>query len=318
MSYSSFSDNFGVAKDLGGAAGAASGTMTGQFNKFKSNKYVSGATDFLMSNSAVAKFCFLILTVILFVFAMRLGSKVLSWVFAPSKSPYLISGMKSAKKLMKIIQDPRDRDSIPLLRSDNEVEGTAFTYSVWLYIEDLANYRNGKRKHVFHKGTETIGGTSEHTMPGGDTINTEDMAYPNNSPALFIAEQDNSLIVTVYTFDHILEEVTIPNIPLNKWINVVIRVSNLNLDTFINGNIAVRHRLRSPVKQNYGDVFVNSNGGFDGMLSSLRYFNEALSSAEIMDIVRAGPNLKMDKSMNIFPPYFSMRWFFRDNSSVTA
>ena len=112
---------------------------------------------------------------------------------------------------------------------------------------------------------------------------------------------------------HNTNNVTVANIPLNKWVNVVIRVSNLNLDTFINGNIAVRHRLRSPVKQNYGDVFVNANGGFDGMLSSLRYFNQALSSAEIMDIVRAGPSLKMDKSMNIFPPYFSMRWFFRDN-----
>ena len=46
MSYSSFSNNFGnnsVAGDLGGAAGSASGAMSGTFNKFKSNKYVSGA-----------------------------------------------------------------------------------------------------------------------------------------------------------------------------------------------------------------------------------------------------------------------------------
>ena len=92
----------------------------------------------------------------------------------------------------------------------------------------------------------------------------------------------------------------------------------MNLDTFVNGNIAVRHRLRSPVKQNYGDVHVNANGGFDGMVSSLRYFNSSLSSAEIMDIVRAGPNLKMDKSMNIFPPYFSMRWYFKDTDQRKA
>ena len=154
MSYSSFSDNYGVAGDLGGAAGTASGAMSGTFNKFKSNKYVSGATDFLMSNSAVAKFCFFILVVLLFVFGMRLGSKLLSWLFAPSPNPYLVAGMKSGKKYMKIIQDPRDRESIPLLRSDNEREGTTFTYSVWVYIEDLANYREGKRKHVFHKGSD--------------------------------------------------------------------------------------------------------------------------------------------------------------------
>ena len=99
MSYSSFSNNFGVAGDLGGAAGSASGAMSGTFNKFKSNKYVSGATDFLMSNSAVAKFCFFILTILLFVFAMRGGSKLLSWMFAPSPNPYLITGMISGKKI---------------------------------------------------------------------------------------------------------------------------------------------------------------------------------------------------------------------------
>ena len=152
MSYSSFSNNFGnsVSADLGASAGAAAGGLTNQFNKFKSNKYVAGASDFLMSNSLVAKFCFFILIVLLFVFALRIGNKMLSWLFAPSQNPYLISGMKSGKKYKKIIQDPRDRESIPLLRSDNEREGTTFTYSVWLYIEDLANYRVGKRKHIFH------------------------------------------------------------------------------------------------------------------------------------------------------------------------
>ena len=300
MSYSSFSQNMGSpAGNLGAGAGKASAAMTEQLNKFKNNKYVSGATDFLMSNSAVAKFCFFILIILLFVFSLRLGSKILSWVMAPSPNPYLITGMKSGKKYMKIIQDPRDRESIPLLRSDNEREGTEFTYSVWLYIEDLANYRVGKRKHIFHKGSKAFARKNTFRIGDDDKVDISEMAFPNNSPGLFISENSNELIVTVNTFEHILEEVKVPNIPLNKWINISIRVANLNLDVFMNGNIAVRHRLRSPVKQNMGDVHVNAQGGFDGMLSSFRYFNSSLSSAEIMDIVRAGPNLKMDKSMNI-------------------
>jgi len=319
MSYSSFSENMGSpAADLGAAAGKSGAVMTDQFNKFKSNKYVSGASDFLMSNSMVAKFCFFILVILLFVFGLRLGSKLLSWTFAPSPNPYLVSGMKSGKKYQKILQDPRDRESIPLLRSDNERDGTEFTYSVWLYIEDLANYRVGKRKHIFHKGSSAFARKNTWRIGENDKVDVSEMAFPNNSPGLFLAESANELIVTVNTFEHILEEVKIPNIPLNKWINVSLRVSNLNLDVFINGNIAVRHRLRSPVKQNYGDVHVNAQGGFDGMMSSLRYFNSALSSAEIMDIVRAGPNLKMDKSMNIFPPYMSLRWYFREKNEQIA
>ncbi|SVD80489.1 uncharacterized protein METZ01_LOCUS433343, partial [marine metagenome] len=99
MSYSSFSEGMGSpAGDLGAAAGKGQAAMTEQFNKFKNNKYVSGASDFLMSNSAVAKFCFFILVILLFVFGLRLGTKILSWIFAPSPNPYLVSGMKSGKK----------------------------------------------------------------------------------------------------------------------------------------------------------------------------------------------------------------------------
>ena len=34
---------------------------------------------------------------------------------------------------------------------------------------------------------------------------------------------ENKLVVIMNTFDKILEEVEIPNIPMNKWINVVMR-----------------------------------------------------------------------------------------------
>ena len=39
-----------------------------------------------------------------------------------------------------------------------------------------------------------------------------------------------------------------------------------NLDVFVNGTISVRHVMSSPPKQNYGDVFINMNNGFSGLL----------------------------------------------------
>ncbi len=311
MSYSSFGNSYGgAAADLGAAVGSVKGGLSAGLGKFKNNKYVSGATDFLYSNSLVAKVTFLILAVLLFVFSMRTGTQLLSWFMTPSPNPVLMKGMKSGKKFLRIIQDPRHRDSIPVLKSKNEREGIAFTYSVWLYIEDLV-YKAGQRKHIFHKGTGKFG---THSKPwraeGGEEIATKDMAFPNNSPGLFIGEDKNELIVVMNTFNNVLEEVKIPNIPLNKWINVVIRVTNLNLDVFVNGAIAVRHIFSGPVKQNYGDVFVSANNGFAGNMSNLRYWSYSLSSSEVADVVRDGPDLTSDKSMNIFPPYFSLRWYF--------
>jgi len=111
------------------------------------------------------------------------------------------------------------------------------------------------------------------------------------------------------TFDKIEEKIVIEDVPLNKWINVVIRVNNLNLDVFVNGSIVVRHVFSGPVKQNYGDVFVSANNGFDGMMSNLRYFNSALNPVEISNIVRVGPNMCTDEANAEYPPYFSSRWY---------
>ena len=112
------------------------------------------------------------------------------------------------------------------------------------------------------------------------------------------------------TFNNIIEKVLIEDIPINKWINVVIRVKDRLMDTYINGTIVSRYEFNSVPRQNYGDVYVNMNDGYSGMLSSLRYYDYAISGIDVENLVKTGPNLKADDSMNIFPPYFSLRWFF--------
>ncbi len=111
------------------------------------------------------------------------------------------------------------------------------------------------------------------------------------------------------TFSNINEEIIVSDIPLNKWINVIIRVEGNNVDIYINGTIVTRHVLKDVPKQNYGDVYVNMNGGFSGFLSDLWYHDYALNTTDILAIVQDGPNMKMDQSMDIFPPYFSLRWY---------
>jgi hypothetical protein len=55
------------------------------------------------------------------------------------------------------------------------------------------------------------------------------------------------------------------------------------------------------------------NGGFDGNISNLWYYNYALGTTEIQNIARGGPNTKTITSggMNLKNPnYLSLRWFF--------
>ena len=272
------------------------------FSQFNSNKYLAGTREFLESNSIVAKFAFLILVLILFVMALRLGTSILSWIFTPSPDPILINGMIDAKQMMKIPQDPNVTGAIPIMRSKNDKDGLVFTWSVWIFIDDL-QYRQNEYRHIFHKGNDDVNVT---TVPIG-------MNQPNNAPGLYIAPGTNNLIVIMNTFDKINEEIVIEDIPLNKWIKVIIRVDEQHkLDAYINGTLVKRHILASVPKQNYGDVYVSLNGGFSGYTSALRYFNTALGTNQIQSIVDAGPNLRMIGSdmKNSMPRYLSLRWFF--------
>ena len=57
------------------------------------------------------------------------------------------------------------------------------------------------------------------------------------------------------TFNKITEKVTVRDIPLNKWLNVILRVEN-TLDIYINGTIVKRHELSGVPKQNHGKMFL--------------------------------------------------------------
>lgn len=263
---------------------------------FGDSNYVEGSKDFLNSNSYVAKFAFLLLVIIGFVILLRVGTALLAWAFSPSNSPILVSGMKDGKKAVTVTMDPKLSGSKPVMRSDNQEDGIEFTYSTWIMIEDLV-YKQGTYRHIFHKGN--------------DNANANGMNSPNNAPGLYIAPNKNNLVVRMNTFNDIDEEVIIPDVPLNKWINIVIRVEGRTLDVYINGTISVRHTLNGVPKQNYGNVYVNTNGGFDGFLSKLQYWNYALSTNKILDVANDGPDLTMNKSMDVFPPYFSLRWFLQ-------
>ena len=313
MSYSGFSSGYNnPMADLGKGFAGAQNATSGMMSKFRNNKMVSGTTDFLYSNSLVAKVCFLVLIVILFVIALRLGSRLITWLLSPSRNPILVDGLRKGTKALRVYQDPKRNDAIPILRSVNEREGLEFTWSVWLFIEKIGDpassaFPNDTRlRHIFNKG--------DYQNAGGRTSwedsNINGMNFPNNGPGMYLSQKENKIVVVMNTYNDVIEQVEIKDVPINKWINVVLRCKGRDMDTYVNGTIVNRHVFNSVPRQNYGDVWVTQRGGFDGMLSSLRYFSHALTGVEIENLVKSGPNLTADDSLKIFPPYLALRWFF--------
>ena len=274
------------------------------FNQFTgTTSYVNATQDFLNSNSIVAQIAFLLLVCFGFIILLRLGITVLGYFLAPTGTPKLIDGMVDAKQLIVIPQDPDSEGSVTISRSVNATEGIEFTWSVWIYIDDLT-YNTGRYRCIFYKGND---------YAKNPDAETQGLNFPNNSPGLYIAPNTNDLVIMMNTFNVINEEITVNDIPLNKWVNVIIRCENNTLDVYINGSIIKSHHLHGVPKQNYGDVYVAANGGFSGNISNLWYYNYALGVTEIAKIAGDGPNtyMKGENSLNLKNNnYLSLRWFF--------
>ena len=272
--------------------------MSDTFNTFSTNTETN--SSFSESNSLVAKFSFLLLVIFMFILLLNVGISLIAWLTKPSPSPKLINGMIDATQMITFPQDPSSNGAATIYRSNNATDGIEFTWSVWIFINNL-QYLEGQYKHVFYKGN--------------NNLESNGLNFPNNAPGLYIAPNTNSLIVMMNTFNDINEETVIPDIPLNKWVNVIIRCQNNKLDIYINGTITRSIQLLGVPKQNYGDVFVAANGGFNGYISNLWYYNYALGTSDISNIVTKGPNTTLTSTSSINtvlndPNYLSLRWYF--------
>lgn len=263
-------------------------------NQSFSTNNTNWARGMLESNSIFAKIVFVILLIFLFLILLRIGTYIIFYFFKPELSPHLIDGMVDAQQMLIFKQNSNSTNDI-IHRSENATDGIEFTWSIWLNIHKLDNV--AVYQHIFHKGNSNLAQNG--------------LNFPNNAPGLYIKPDTNELVVIMNTFNVINEEIDIPNIPLNKWINVIIRCRENTLDVYINGTITRSINLSGVPKQNYGDVYVAQNGGFQGNISNLWYYNYALGTAEIQNIVTRGPNTYMagPKTSNT-TDYLSLRWFF--------
>lgn len=288
------------------------------------NGFLKGSNEFMNSNSIITNFAFVILVIFLFLIFLQFSVNIMYFFFSPRRNPHLIDGMVDAKQMHIIEQDPRENNAIPVMRSINQKSGIEFTWSLWMFIKD-DSYDTTNYRHVFHKGDDKMNFDSDEYHKG--------IVIPNNAPGLYLKKHDkdpkkndNVLVVVMNTFEpeyyedvkveDVTEEIEIPNVPMNKWVNVMIVSKNKYLDVYINGVITKRRMLKGVPRQNYGDVYMGMNGGFLGYISNLWYYDYAIGTREIARIIQKGPNKKMvqDSSLNAKKHnYLSLNWFFGAN-----
>ena len=82
--------------------------------------------------------------------------------------------------------------------------------------------------------------------------------------------------------------ITVQNIPVNEWVNLVITLNKNTLDIYLNGKLTKTTILSSPISNTYTDIEITPSGGIHGWTSRFQYWNHTLSVSEVADIYKAG------------------------------
>lgn len=246
---------------------------------------------------------------VVFIVILAIGYYLFNTVYGEYEAtvqsePWLVEYTKTASSQLVI---PGSK----IRRSVDGKYGIEFSYTTWLYLDE---WEDNSRYFAIDENDRRV--QLSHVLHKGDVL-----ANPNQAPGIWLQRVGNDLRVvfkinTFHTYEDCqgeacyLEKCSVGNIPLNKWFHISLVVINKNVDVYVNGFLKKRCLLKGVPRQNDGDVYLNSFGGFRGFLSRARYFNYALPVWKIEQILKDGPSKYFGPDLSkVVPPYLSNNWW---------
>jgi hypothetical protein len=206
----------------------------------------------------------------------------------------LLRYLLSNPNLLQDLQDGKTASTIEadsLATNGSTVASSNFAYSCWFYINDW-NYRYGEPKVIFGR----MGGSSDAS--GGSV---EGISGIDPCPAVVLGAIENNLMVSLGCYPGadiqptttggktVVHRCGVSNIPIQKWVNLIISVYGRTMDLYIDGKL-VRTCLLPGVASvnNNANIFVTPKGGLDGWTSKLEYYPNSLNPQDCWNIYSKG------------------------------
>jgi len=206
----------------------------------------------------------------------------------------LLRYLMSDPNTLQDLQDGKTTSTIEatsLATNGSNVASSNFAYSCWFYINDW-NYRYGEPKVIFGRmgsPSDSSGGS----IPGVSGIDP--------CPAVVLGGVENNLMVSLGCYPGadaqpttpggktIVHTCSVANIPIQKWVNLIISVYGRTMDLYIDGKL-VRTCLLPGVASvnNNANIYVTPKGGFDGWTSKLEYYPNSLNPQDSWNIYSKG------------------------------
>lgn len=151
-----------------------------------------------------------------------------------------------------------------------------FAYSIWVYVNDW-NYNFGEIKPVY--GRVAKGTAQGQSLPG----------YISPCPMVVLGETQNNVRVLMECEGGSTSATSLDNIPLQKWVNVLVSVYGRTMDVYLDGKLVKTTLLPGvPNVDPNANVYITPGGGFDGWTSNFQYYPNALNPQDVWNIYAKG------------------------------
>ena len=160
-----------------------------------------------------------------------------------------------------------------------DATSTSYSLSTWIYINDWA------------------------TSLGKDKIICQ-RSYPSatNNPTILLDKNQNNLIIKFNTYTDLVSKsaspksISVPDIPIQKWVNIITCFGDNKVDTYINGKLVNTFVTNTPQylpkmvapAVNPSFIWTPTGQSYAGYISNSRYYARFLTPQEVWDIYTKG------------------------------
>lgn len=236
---------------------------------------------------------------------------------------YNNTSLKTVTMLKKPVKVPSS--SLKNISSSTQlpenVNGKEFSYSMWLYIDAEDTEVTSNNKLVLARMNSSSNLSEASPIFVLDRKSNKLYVYTKKENAYMGAIND------VESFDSTL---TIPYIPLQRWVNVILVIDNNFIQLFMDGELReVKDMSRFETYDNRSPVVVTPTGdmvigslnetpSFNGYVSKVQVFNYALTLDHAKFVYKAGPLHKSILSAIGVPHYGLQSPFYRIDEKIKS
>lgn len=186
-----------------------------------------------------------------------------------------------------------DRDMIDIFRALMELEESGESLDVGQLVSNVNTSLEDKDCSFKLSGTN-LTNVAGHFVRQMSQILKDSIYVYYYQLGQTIKDNNPELVSDLGELPTQVDECVIKNLPLQKWINLVISQYNQVIDVYLDGQLVSSCVLKGFPEIREEGVIMCPNGGFDGYISRLAFYNTALTQAKAYQIYRAGGSFSGD------------------------